>query len=74
MDWRQDISELQGGSIGILGEIWHYTVGTGTQPPVATSCYLFTSVATVILYVASLNINFTLLCRHNFFNMAEHIL
>ena len=35
---------LQAGSIGMLGEVWHYTVGTGT--PVATSWDLFTSVAT----------------------------
>ena len=37
---------LQAGRIGMLGEVWHYTVGTGTQPPVATSWDLFTSVAT----------------------------
>ena len=28
----------------------------------------------MILYVASLDINLTLLCRHNFFNMDEQIL
>ena len=33
------------GSIGMVGEVWHYTVGTGTQPHVATSWDLFTSVA-----------------------------
>ena len=30
----------------MLGEVWHYTVGTGTQASVATSWDLFTSVAT----------------------------
>ena len=24
---------LKAGSIGMLEEFWHYTVGTGTQPP-----------------------------------------
>ena len=56
---------LQADSIGMLEVVWHYTVGTGTQAPVATFWDLFTSVATGH-YVASLNINFTLLCR-NFF-------
>ena len=37
---------LQAGSIEMMGEVWHYTVGTGTQAPVATSWVLFTSVAT----------------------------
>ena len=27
---------LQAGCIGMLGEVWHYTVGTGTQAHVAT--------------------------------------
>ena len=41
---------LQAGSIGMLGEVWHYTVGTGTQAPVAISWELFTSVATGLHY------------------------
>ena len=44
------ISMLQAGSIGMLGEVWHYTVGTGTQAPVAISWELFTSVATGLHY------------------------
>ena len=33
---------LQARSMGRLGEVWHYTVGPGTQPPVATLWDLFT--------------------------------
>ena len=33
---------LQAGSFGMLGEVWHYTVGPGRQAPVATLWDLFT--------------------------------
>ena len=39
---------------GMLEEVWHNTVGTGTQPPVATSWDLFTGVATAVILCSQL--------------------
>ena len=48
---------LKAGSIGMLGEVWHYyTVGTGTQPPALLhgTCLLVLQLDTTVILCSRL--------------------